>query len=551
MQRNSLKIIGVVSLFLISFQVSFARDLWYGTLIGLSGDTATIELRGLENKSYFSCSVQTQQCAQLSGAPISDASSIVSSSPESFVSFPSTSTHQNTSSTKRFGFFVTLSASKKSRVMGLIDTKTGKRYTVTDAINFWNLLDLQPRVSRFAPDDSTLTYLDDRSGFASLYLVDLSSISSASFHGTQITSGVTAGDFTYVDPKTILYIANTPTDPYNWILYSYDLTTATKKVLAQNLVYDDLIHLVGNKIVVTELTPLGTMPVVLTDDSGSGAVKNFQFPIKAPSSADSIKYTYQNINGINAVAMTDPNSPAKSHPLIVWLHGGPYRQGSFNRHPYISYGVYDWTLEQAVYAGAYVLKIDYAGSYGAGRTFTERIKGGVGKTDMTDVMNTINTFIAHNAVNGVYTYGNSYGGYLALRTAVGYPSAIDGALSVNGVTDWTSLLKYYKNSIFNTFFKGLPSKSNAGLYAKASILSRLKTLKNPVYIIQGSVDATIPKSQAALLKSVLDAANKTSTLSMIPGENHVFLKDSSINTICVTLFKMAGLDVSHNCNLQD
>ncbi len=535
-----------LSLFAIALpRASFADPLWYGSLLSISGDTANLELRGLEDKNYFSCTISTLACNTLSSAP--STLNQTSTNTESFTAFPGSSTHQDTSPTGKFGFYTTISTIKKTRVLGLI-TKSNKKYSISDPLNFWNLLDEQPHVSRFAPDESTLTYLDDRSGFASLYAVNLKSLSQKSFQGTKITSGVSVGDFRYADSQTLLYVANTTADPYNWILYSYDFTTQTKKIVAQHLIYDTVLYQSGNAIIFTEITPLGTLPVVLTDYHGAD-VENFKVSIPTPKSINPITYTYQKIAGENTVVMTNRNSGATTHPLIIWLHGGPYRQGSFVRHPYISYGVYDWALEQAVGQGAYVVKIDYPGSYGAGRLFTESIRGGVGLTDVKGVENVITDFTNHNHVDGVYMMGNSYGGYLALRMAVAYPQTVSGALSVNGVTDWTSLLSFYKNSIFNTFFNGLPSSKNKTLFAKASIINRIPTLKNPLYIIQGDVDTTIPKSQATLLKNALDKANKTSTLIMIPKENHVFLKDSSINTICQTLFKMTNLDTSKSCNL--
>ena len=130
-----------------------------------------------------------------------------------------------------------------------------------------------------------------------------------------------------------------------------------------------------------------------------------------------------------------------------------------------------------------------------------------------------------------------------------YPKQIDGALSINGVTDWGSLLVSYKNSIFNTFFNGIPSSKNKKLFTNASIIKNVDQIKNPVYIIQGEKDTTIPKIQAVQLKKALDKANKISNLILIPEENHVFHKNSSINTICKSLFEMIKLDSTNSCNL--
>ncbi len=527
----------------------FADPLWYGTIVSISGDTATLEFRGLEQKHDMLCVISTHECSETSTLLVNTILSPNPSSRKNNFRFPSISIHRNGSSNNTFKFYTTMSSSNK-RTLSLVNTTTKKIYSVTRALNFWNLLDLQPRISKFSPDNTKLAYIDDRSGFVSLYITKLATLSKSGLSGANITSGVSVGDFTFADSHTLLYVANTTTDPYDWVLYSYDTDTQATTPLVHNLAYNSILHQSGNSIIFTALGPLGTIPEILTDYHGTN-VEQFKLPITSPTPTNTISYTYQNIAGFDTVVMSNRNLSTTKHPLIIWLHGGPYRQSSFIRHPYISYGVYDWDLEQAVNQGAYVVKIDYPGSYGSGRKNSENIKSGVGLVDVTSVKSVINDVIAHNNVDGIYLVGNSYGGYLALRTAVVYPDHINGVLSINGVTDWQSLLIFYKNSIFNEFFGGLPSSRNKKLFAQASIFSRVNNLKHPVYIVQGEVDSTIPKFQATALKSALDTAEKQSTLIMIPNENHVFEKDSSINTICTTLFQMVGLSDTSSCNLQN
>ncbi|HEY5587429.1 MAG TPA: alpha/beta fold hydrolase [Candidatus Paceibacterota bacterium] len=540
----------IIILFMFIFpRISQANPLRYVNLIKISGDFAILEIRGLENKNYYSCNIKTLICEAIPKLP-TEPSVSVEKTIKSSIKFPSNSSRRNISQTGNFGFYSTVDTAKGTRTMGLIDGKNKKNYSIKENLNFWNLLDEQPHISRFAQDDSTLTYMSDRSGFASLYSLSLKNLSNKNFQGTQITSGVSVGDFIYADSKTILYVANTKSDPYNWVLYSYNLTTKKKNILVENLVYDTILHQSGNSIIFTKLTPLGTLPVVITDFK-EGGEKEFTGLSPSPLDTKSITYTYKNINSLNTVEMKNINTDTTiKHSLIVWLHGGPYRQGSYIRHPYISYGVYDWILEEAVSKGAYVLKIDYPGSYGSGRTFTQSIKNQVGKIDINSVMNAITIYKKTHEINNTYVIGNSYGGYLALKFMTSYPDKIDGGLSINGVTDWGSLLNYYKNSIFNTFFNGIPSSINKKLFAQALILNNIKNIKNPLYIIQGDIDSTIPKSQALLLKKALDDTHKISTLTIIADENHVFLKNSSINTICKSLFEMTQLDATNSCNLE-
>ncbi|MDB4984601.1 MAG: peptidase prolyl oligopeptidase active site protein [Patescibacteria group bacterium] len=527
--------------------ITRAAGLWYGSILNISGDTAILEYRGLETKHYATCSVATLACQELPSEPTLP-DSLLGPNPYK-ISFPSNALRENVSNTGRFGFYMSDNAKTKIRTMTLIDAKAKKNYSVTDSLDFWNLVDEQPRVSRFASDDSSMLYASDRGGFVSLYLAKLKTPSKTAFTGTKITAGVTIGSFAYQDANTILYVANTTANPYNWVLYSYKISSAEKKTLAQGLTFDTTLYVVGNKVAFTRLTNLGTEPA--TVDLDSGDVSAFNSGIAAPADDISISYSYQKIAGAATVTMKSKTPTSGPHPLIIWLHGGPYRQASFKRHTYISYGVYDWTLEQAVRAGATVVKIDYAGSYGNGRAWTERIKAAAGLRDVSDVMGVIAAVTAKTKYDGTYLVGNSYGGYLGLRAAAGNASKISGVLSINGVTDWPMLLEFYQDSIFNSFFNGTLNAKNKSLFAQASIIDRAKNLTMPITIVQGSRDTTIPPVQATTLKSVLDRLGKNSNLISIEGENHVFLKDSSINTICNALFSLAKMDAGPLCNLDN
>lgn len=272
--------------------------------------------------------------------------------------------------------------------------------------------------------------------------------------------------------------------------------------------------------------------------------------MSTPSYFNNIEYSRLELGGVQTIFMKNKTQGAGVPPLVIWLHGGPYRQASYIRHSYMSYGVYDNILEDAVSEGAYILKPDYAGSFGGSRAHTDAIGENVGVVEVKEIKDLVDEFKATHDTGKVYLVGNSYGGYLALRTLVEYPKLFAGALSINGVTDWASLTEHLSTSPFNQYFNGLENAKNKYLYDQASILERIENIgKQKIYIIQAAADKTVAPFQAPLLKSALDEKNKKSTLIMIPDEDHVFSKNTSINTICKNLFEMTGLDVSGRCAL--
>jgi len=276
-------------------------------------------------------------------------------------------------------------------------------------------------------------------------------------------------------------------------------------------------------------------------------VSYFTLPQTSGIESVSNPYLVEKYGSIESVLLKPTvTSKTVSHPLIIWLHGGPYRDVSPTIHSYLSYGVYDWALEEARRNGAIVLKIDYHGSYGEGRAFAESLQGKAGVQDVADIMTALTgikkTLGSTYTLGGTYLVGNSYGGYLALKGLVAHPSSFTGALSINGVTDWPTLLTKIVDSIFNVYFKGLPTVKNSKLYEQADIVDHLDNLTNQkMLLIQAQADTDIDPHQADFFNDVATSKGKNVQVIKIPDENHVFYKPSSITTICNSLLNFVGL----------
>jgi dipeptidyl aminopeptidase/acylaminoacyl peptidase len=140
--------------------------------------------------------------------------------------------------------------------------------------------------------------------------------------------------------------------------------------------------------------------------------------------------------------------------------------------------------------------------------------------------------------------GNSYGGYLAPRMLAAYPNDFDGAIAINGVYEWRTLLNYLRTSLFNVHFSGLYDPNDAAMYEQASITAAIDKLtrKQEVVIINGMADTTINPDQAYTFYELLKTAGKNAKIVSIPEENHIFSKISSIETICTTSAETLGLE---------
>lgn len=537
----------VFAFFLLSGSPVFSASLEYASVIDydIPSLSLTMKYGGLEDKNYFECSLASRLC----GATSSPAR-YATTTPFDYSSIQDTKRvmFRGHSVSGRFVYYYQHADAKNEyRRHVLIDTLAGKTYETKSAVTFLDLMTEQDRLFSVSPDEKTLLYLDDREGSPAIYYVDLAHLKTKSMKGSRITkSTYSVADFIAYDKNTIYFIANR-SNPLSWSLYRYDMPTMSLERVAENISYGGTMKMIGTSIVALQIRGSSVVPIIY--DHKEKKISYLSFPQTLGISNDAPPYKIVHYGSLwGTLSYPAHDATRKSHPLVIWLHGGPYRQGSLTYHSYLSYGVYDWILNEARKSGAIIFKLDYSGSYGYGRNFIESLKSNVGKRDVNDVITALvaakKEISKKYKISDVYLAGNSYGGYLSLRSMVAYPKQFAGAFSINGVTDWPALLTDLDNSTFNEYFNGIPGTKNKALYAKADILDRGADVRpeQKTVLVQAEKDNTIAPVQAELLKLSWSAAGASVELIKIQGEDHVFYKAGSIKTICQALFKFLAID---------
>jgi predicted esterase len=459
-------------------------------------------------------------------------------------------------------YFIPNTVTSLTREYGVIDTTADKMYTIDEPEKYWDLISEGVRVFAFSPDSSKLLYLDDRNGYETLYEINLATLSGTSpsttaattaFDGTQITTKpYSIEDMQWVDNSNIVMSANR-SNPMIWSLYSLNLNTYAITKIIDNVSYDAPMEKLGTtNILFNTADANGRLPKIYNTITKKVSSLNI------PGVSDSIVGTNNQIittNGLYGVYMK-PSTPtgtaaAATSTLLVWLHGGPDRQDTTDYNSYMSYGGYDWVLNQVNNDGVPVLKLDYPGSLGYGTQFAQSIIGGVGTYDASTTMQAISEFASAHGYSNVYVMGNSYGGYLALKLLTAYPSKIAGAFSLSGVTDWQSLLTNVPSSIFSIDFNGAPNATNQALYNNASIINNVNTIGNQkVILIQGDADDEVPYSQSTIMNAALVSAGKDVEYTTLPGENHIYENPASYTLVCNKALELVGLPTSSLCTMK-
>ncbi len=113
---------------------------------------------------------------------------------------------------------------------------------------------------------------------------------------------------------------------------------------------------VGNQVVLGKMSGPNLIPIAYDPILNQSHEFNLPKSIANPAITSEVVRLE---NGLNGVIVKKQNMKITAEtPMVVWLHGGPFRQIAKGYHSYPSYAVYDWVLDQVALQGAVVLKID-------------------------------------------------------------------------------------------------------------------------------------------------------------------------------------------------
>jgi len=394
----------------------------------------------------------------------------------------------------------------------------------------------------FSDDESRVAFLEDVEGFRTLYTMRTDGLGTEHPRSLAPLTKPKTETEDYLFIGTRLYFLANVDGPLEWDLWQYDGNTTTR--VEEDVSYGDFLKRVpgadarlaylatrGKNTNVTLLSPASGKKTVLK------ALKDAPLP-------DTITREVAVYGGRTGVLLAPKAAKRSSKPdLFIWMHGGPQRQVAKGYHPYLSYAVYDELLERLAAGGSYVFKVDYTGSTGYGAAFRDALDMHIGTVEITDIANVIKDITREKRVGKVYLIGNSYGGYMALRGMVAMPTAIDGAVSINGVSDWYSLIQEIPSSPFRELFDGVPDTANLDAYLAASVFTGMEqlTANDKVLVVWGKQDSTVPVWQST--KYVAYAKEKGVNLETLsfPDEDHIIRTRKNLNALCSALVKRFDL----------
>jgi dipeptidyl aminopeptidase/acylaminoacyl peptidase len=232
-------------------------------------------------------------------------------------------------------------------------------------------------------------------------------------------------------------------------------------------------------------------------------------------------YLARDGQSIRNYVLLPPNfSEGIKYPLVVIPHGGPAAR---------DYAYFDRFAQFIATRGYIVIQPNFRGSTGYGKAFEEagyKQWGGLMQDDVDDAVD----FMIRKGYadkSQVCIAGISYGGYSALMGASLRPDLYKCAISINGVTDLESMVKYdvkkfkKERDIIEEIYKtiGHP-KEDQELLEKASPINLIKTSNSPVLLIAGTEDKVVPYKQAKRYSKALSSQNISHKFITVEDSGH-------------------------------
>jgi dipeptidyl aminopeptidase/acylaminoacyl peptidase len=205
---------------------------------------------------------------------------------------------------------------------------------------------------------------------------------------------------------------------------------------------------------------------------------------------------------------------AKQLPMVVLPHGGPGERDvpGFN-----------WLAQGIASRGYAVLMVNYRGSYGYGRGFTEAGYGQWGGKMQTDISDGVRDLARRGVVDPtrVCIAGRGFGGYAALAGATFEPGVYRCAAAIAGISDVERFLAPMNERAQKWWLRYVgATRVTAGRLVDISPARHAKDISAPVLLMHGRDDTVIPIAQTETMAASLRREGKSVEVTMLEGEDH-------------------------------
>jgi dipeptidyl aminopeptidase/acylaminoacyl peptidase len=417
------------------------------------------------------------------------------------------------------------SADHKDRWIMLLDAATGKLELIDrQRDEAWIGGPGSRRITGWLPDNRTVCFQSEESGFSHLYSADVI---------TGEKKALTSGRFEIYDPqlssggKMWFFISN-ETDPgvrelYKMPVYGGPRTKITsfgsgverwlspdEKYFALRVSYPDKpweLYILENS--------RNARPEKITE---SATADFMAYPWRVP---EVVRFRATDGKMVPA-RLYRPANAVKNGPAVIFVHGAGYLQ---NVHMWWSSYFREYMFHNFLADNGYtVLDIDYRGSSGYGRDWRTAIYRHMGGTDLQDHIDGAKYLAAQHGIDAgrIGIYGGSYGGFITLMGLFTSPGTFAAGAALRPVTDWAHYNHGYTSNILNT------PVADSLAYVKSSPIYYAAGLRDHLLICHGMVDDNVHfQDVVRLVQRLIELGKDNWELAVYPVESHGFTETSS------------------------
>jgi dipeptidyl aminopeptidase/acylaminoacyl peptidase len=213
----------------------------------------------------------------------------------------------------------------------------------------------------------------------------------------------------------------------------------------------------------------------------------------------------------------NPNGAA-----VFFVHGAGYLQ---NVHNWWSQYFREYMFHNMLTDLGYtVLNVDFRASAGYGRDWRTDIYRHMGGRDLQDYVDASRYVNQHYGIDPqrVFIYGGSYGGFITMMALFTEAEHFGGGAALRSVTDWAHYSHPYTSNILNT-----PQEDSLA-YVRSSPIYFAEGLEDPLLITHGIVDVNVQfQDVVRLAQRLIELGKEDWEMAVYPVEDHGFTEPES------------------------
>lgn len=236
-------------------------------------------------------------------------------------------------------------------------------------------------------------------------------------------------------------------------------------------------------------------------------------PVEIPSRDGQVLVSY----------LSRPAAVAGPVPMVLFVHGGPWGRDEYG---------YDGFAQWLTNRGYAVLQVNFRGSTGFGKAFTNAGDGEWGGAMHDDLVDAVEWAVAEGVTTpgAVAIMGASYGGYATLAGLTFTPELFVCGVDMVGPSNLNTLLEtvppYWAAMVEQLARRVGDPRTEEGraLLTERSPLTHAERIVRPLLIAQGANDPRVKQAESDQIVAAMQDKGIPVTYALFPDEGHGFAR---------------------------